>query len=72
MTKAVAVNTVLRYRVPVIRIAGTKYGLVINKGKTKVMATESDNTVITVDGDALQPVDHFQYLGALITEDGRQ
>ena len=54
-----------------IRIAGTKYGLVINKGKTKVMATEGDNTVITVDGDALQQVDHFQYLGALITEDGR-
>jgi len=44
---------------------------VINKGKTKVMATEGDNTVITVDGDALQQVDHFQYLGALITEDGR-
>jgi len=54
-----------------IRIAGMKYGLVINKGKTKVMATEGDNTVITVDGDALQHVDHFQYLGALITEDGR-
>jgi len=35
------------------------------------MATEGDNTVITVDGDALQQVDHFQYLGALITEDGR-
>jgi len=30
-----------------------------------------DNTVITVDGDALQQVDHFQYLGALITEVGR-
>jgi len=35
------------------------------------MATEGDNTVITVVGDALQQVDHFQYLGALITEDGR-
>jgi len=37
-----------------IRIAGKKYGLVINKGKTKAMATEGDNMVITVEGDTLQ------------------
>jgi len=45
-----------------IRTAGKKYGLVINKGKTKV---------ITVDGDTLQQADHFQYLGSVIAEDGR-
>jgi len=43
---------------------------VISRGKTKVMTMEGDSTVITVDGDILQQVDHFQYL-ALITEDGR-
>ena len=53
-----------------IKITGMN-GLVINKGKTNVMATEYDNTVITVNGDILQQVDHFQYLGAIITEDGR-
>jgi len=31
-----------------------KYGFLINKGKTKLMAIEGDNTVITVDGDTLQ------------------
>lgn len=36
-----------------IRIAGKKYGIVIDKGKAKVMATEGDKTVKTVglDGD---------------------
>jgi len=43
----------------------------ITKGKTKVMATEGNNIVITIDGDTLQQVDHFQYLSAMITEDGK-
>jgi len=53
------------------RSASKKYGLVIYKGRTKVMATEGDNTVIAVHVDIFQQVDHFLYLGALITEDGR-
>ena len=44
--------------------SGKRYGLVINKGKTKLMTTEGDNSVdITIDEDVLQQVDHFQYLG---------
>ena len=51
--------------------SGSRYGLVINKGKTKVMATQGNNVAITIDGDTLQQVDHFQYLGAMITDDGK-
>jgi len=43
----------------------------VNKGKTKVMATEGSNVAIIIDGDTLQQVDHFQHLGAMITEDGK-
>jgi len=64
------IPTELHKLLNIIRITGKNYGLVINKEKTKVMATEDDNTVITVD-DILQQVDHFQYPGALITEDRR-
>jgi len=42
-----------------------KSGLVINKGKTEVMATESNNIAVTVDDDTLQQV----VLGAMITEE---
>ena len=51
--------------------SGSRYWLVINKGNTKVMATEGKNIAITIDGDTLQQVDHFQYLGVMITEDGK-
>jgi len=37
----------------------------------KVMTTAEDNIAITVEGDILQQVDHFQYLGAMITVDGK-
>jgi len=43
--------------------SGKRYGLVINKEKTKVMITAEDNIAITIEGDILQQVDHFQYLG---------
>jgi len=48
-----------------ITISDKKYGLEINKGTRKVK-----NAVTIVDGDILQQVDHFQYMGAVITEDG--
>jgi len=38
---------------------------------TKVMNTAEDNIAITIEGDILQQVDHFQYLGAMITVDGK-
>ena len=43
----------------------------MNKGKTKVMATEGKNVAINLYGDTLQQVDNFQHLGAMISEDGK-
>ena len=51
--------------------SGSRYGLVINKGNTKVMATEGNNIAITIDGDTLQQVNHFQYLSAMIIDHGK-
>ena len=39
--------------------SGKRFGLVINKEKTKVMTTAEDNIAITIEGDILQQVDHF-------------
>ena len=46
-----------------------KYGLLLNKEKTKVMSTEEKPCMISVDGKVLDEVDTFCYLGALITSD---
>ena len=43
--------------------AGRKYGLEINRGKTKVMATDGQKIDIYVEGSVLKQVDRFQYLG---------
>jgi hypothetical protein len=50
--------------------AGRKYGLIINQGKTKVMATDTKILNIYIEGNMLQQIDHIQYLGATITADG--
>ena len=46
-----------------------KYGLVLHKEKTKVMSTEDKPCMISVDGNVLEQVDTFCYLGLLITND---
>ena len=54
---------------------GQKYGLKINKAKTKVMrmskSTTEKNTLIKVDGVKLEQVDSFCYLSSLVSNDGR-
>ena len=54
---------------------GQKYGLKINKAKTKVMRMSKSTTgkkmLIKVDGVRLEQVDSFCYLGSLVSNDGR-
>ena len=47
-----------------------KYSLLINVGKTKVMASDGIACRILIQNDLLEQVDTFPYLGSLITEDG--
>ena len=53
---------------------GKKYGMKINKGKTKVMRithTTHTHIKITIDGNEVEVVKQFKYLGSMITNDGR-
>ena len=49
------------------------YGMELNKDKCKVMSNSKDNirTNITMQGEQLEEVDSFKYLGAILTKDGR-
>jgi hypothetical protein len=48
-----------------------RLGLTINKGKSKVFRTNaSNNTPITVQGEALEEVDSFTYLGSILDNQG--
>lgn len=57
------------------RIMKNEYNMKLNKKKTKVMiCTKQDNRNyrdIMVDGEAIQQVEQFPYLGSIITKDGR-
>ena len=46
-----------------------KVGLKINIQKTKIMAS-SPNTLWQIDGETMETVTHFVFLGSKITEDG--
>ncbi|KAK7103530.1 hypothetical protein V1264_018408 [Littorina saxatilis] len=45
-----------------------QFGLNIRKGKSKVLRTNAtaNTTPITLDGEALQEVDNFTYLGSIV------
>ena len=48
-----------------------RLGLTINRGKSKVFRTNaSNNTPITVQGEALEEVDSFTYLGSILDNQG--
>lgn len=56
------------------KILGDKYGMRLNKKKTKVMACSKTNPAklnIYIDNARIEQVQHFNYLGSKITEDGR-
>lgn len=51
-----------------------EYGMRINKKKTKVMMISKYQTkdiLINVNGNKLDQVKHFRYLGSVLTEEGR-
>jgi len=48
----------------------SKYSLLINVDKTKVMASDGIACHILIQNEQLEQVDTFPYLGFLITEDG--
>ena len=52
--------------------ASTAYGMEINAEKTKLMTnnTSSINTEIKVNGQKLETVTSFKYLGSVITDEG--
>ena len=53
-----------------ITTSGRRFGLLLNKGKTNVMATNGTALDIRADGELLEQVDSFTYLGAIITANG--
>ena len=51
------------------------YGMEISAEKTKIMANNNADRIpnnINVNGQALQSVNQFQYLGAIVTDEGSQ
>ena len=50
----------------------TRYSMEINPEKTKIMTNNKDGIEarITVSGQEIEEVDHFKYLGAIISEEG--
>ena len=66
----------LQTLVNAVKEGSLKYGLEMNTKKTKTMVIRKDinevvNVKIKVDGVILEQVEKYQYLGQIITEDGR-
>ena len=66
----------LQALVDAVKVESLKYGLEMNTKKTKTMVIRRDadevvNIRIKVDEVILEQVDKYQYLGQLITDDGR-
>ena len=56
-----------------IQETAVEYGMKINIKKTKVMKISKrpgEEFVVLVDGEGLNQVTHFNYLGSLMTQDG--
>ncbi|VVC40587.1 Reverse transcriptase domain [Cinara cedri] len=67
-------NDLQKVLTKVNKILWDKYGMQLNKKKTKVMACSKTNQVllnIHIDNARIEQVHHFNYLGSKITEDGR-
>ena len=67
---ATSVNE-LQQLVDRVRVASQKLGLIINTAKTKVMVSAMTKEIasITVNGQILEQVSSFVYLGAVFTDD---
>ncbi|VDP58376.1 unnamed protein product [Schistosoma mattheei] len=54
-----------------VAVVSASVGLNIHKGKTKVLKSHTENTnPITLDGETLEDVESFTYLGSIIDEQG--
>ena len=51
--------------------AGEKVGLAISKSKTKTLGFGETETVINLDGEIVEAVNHFRYLGSEVMSSGR-
>ena len=56
-----------------VQSTAAKFGMEVNTNKTKCMVTAKDSkkTTIMLDGQLLESVDHFKYLGSIMTSDAR-
>src|SRR6201996_8350941 len=48
---------------------GKEYNLLINSSKTKAMALKGESVSILIDGEEIEQVHKFPYLGSVITDD---
>ncbi|VDP01411.1 unnamed protein product [Schistosoma mattheei] len=61
----------MRAKVANVGAASTSVGLNIQRGKTKILNQNTENTdTVTLDGDILEQVELFTYLGGNIDEQG--
>ena len=51
--------------------AGEEVGLAISKSKTKTLGFEETEPVINLDGEIVEAVNHFRYLGSEVMPSGR-
>ena len=51
--------------------AGEEVGLAISKSKTKTLGFEETEPVINLDGEIVEAVNHFRYLGSEVMSSGR-
>ena len=55
----------------IVAANSTRLGLNVHKGKTKLLKVNSNNTSpIILNGEALEDIDHFTYLGSIINKKG--
>ncbi|VDP06614.1 unnamed protein product [Schistosoma margrebowiei] len=61
----------MQIKIPSVAVASASVGLSIHKGKTKVLKFKAENSnSITLDGETLEDVQYFIYLGSIIDEQG--
>ncbi|VDO82731.1 unnamed protein product [Schistosoma margrebowiei] len=61
----------MRIKTTSVAAVSASLGLNIHKGKTKVLKYNTENSnPITLDGETLEDVESFTYLGSIIDEQG--
>ncbi|VDO87055.1 unnamed protein product [Schistosoma margrebowiei] len=64
-------NEQMQIKTASVAAVSVSVGLSIHKGKTKVLKFKAENSnPITLDGETLENVESFTYLGSIIDEQG--